>query len=495
MSILPPEDPVARLLAVAAKNPEGSAVISRDGEISYRRFVELAGQVAATILKDSRSVYATIRLPQGTQAYASMFGVLMAGCCYSPINVTAPELRRRHIERSFDADVLITNSYFSTPDDHSYRAVINIDQMDIAPISAPRPGHHLAYVIFTSGSTGQPKGVMISRSALAHYISWAVPALGLGPKQKVAQHANIGFDLSVVDIYGSLCSGSSLVPVSDPRDRLLPAEFISDFGITVWVSVPSLIDLMRKSGRMTPTNVQSAKVWFFCGEPLFPQHLEAIFAAVPDATVINAYGPTEATVSCTELRLTADDYHSACRKSAALGDPIPGMRLELVGSDIPDQGEIAIFGPQVAEGYWNDEERTRDAFCAPNSRNDGPNGYLTGDWALRQGGQIYFERRIDRQIKIQGFRIELGEIDAALRDVGALQAHTVHHANELVSFVAGLADSEIPGLLSRLSERLPRYAIPGRVHILDQLPRNANDKIDQLALVKLVTDMEQGKNG
>src|SRR5262249_26705184 len=150
----------------------------------------------------------------------------------------------------------------------------------------------------------------------------------------------------------------------------------------------------------------------FCGEPLLPEHVESIFQVVPTAIIQNAYGPTETTITMTQLTLTAENYRPFCGTSISIGPPIPGMTLDLVGGSHPDEGEIVVSGPQLADGYWLDQDKTRQKFRRTSDSTVRRVEYFTGDWAERQNGNIFFKDRMDFQVKIRGYRIELDEISA-----------------------------------------------------------------------------------
>ena len=480
-------DPVSLLFSCAARDPDRIAVQEHDHQISYDRFSDLVRHLAGGLSQHRAAPKVAIVLPQGHQAYASMFATLMAGGVYSPVNVCHPPARQAQVLAQFQPDIVLTDG-----DDAALRAaapsawfVAPATCAGLAPpLDRAKPGHHLAYVIFTSGSTGTPKGVMISRSALDHYLDWAIPALAITPDDRVSQHPNIGFDLSILDIYAGLCGGATLVPLVTMKDRMLPGEAIRDHSLTVWISVPSVVDLIRRSRHDRPEYLKSLRLLFFCGEPLLPVHLESLFSALPEVRVINAYGPTEATVSCTARVLTAADFRTACRSNVAFGDAIPDMTVTLAGG--ANEGEIMLAGPQLADGYWNDEERTALAFPSVN----GQRHYHTGDFGRIVNGEWFFESRIDRQIKIRGFRLELGDVDAALLEAGALAAHTVlHHSHrdELISFVEASPGFNDQATIAALQQRLPDYAIPARIVVLEHLPRSANDKIDHQALAKLLS--------
>ena len=279
-----------------------------------------------------------ILLPQGAWAYAAMFGTMMAGGVYAPINLDHPPERRRRVLSHFEPDAMIatTEGEFRNLDLSNNCLDIPIDTLGRDALLHPASAGDLAYVMFTSGSTGEPKGVMISRSALAHYVDWAHREMAVTSDDRWSQHPNIAFDLSVLDIFGALCAGASLYPLAQRKERLLPASVIREHRLTIWNSVPSVVDLMRRTGQLDADHLGSLRLITFCGEPLLKQHLDFIFAARPDVCVHNTYGPTEATVSMSLMRLHAHDYTQYCESSVALGLPISGMTVLLEGGDTPD---------------------------------------------------------------------------------------------------------------------------------------------------------------
>ncbi|MCX7135377.1 MAG: AMP-binding protein [Proteobacteria bacterium] len=463
-----------------AAQPAGFAVITRNETLTYGEFGRLVRRLARALAEFGQHPRVLIHLPQGAYAYAAMFATLLAGGYYSPMNLDAPPARQKLIRGQFGADVTVTIAALVGELDGPAEKLVIADDLSTAELASQRPSHDLAYVIFTSGSTGTPKGVMIGRSSLAHYLDWAIPALALGPGDRVSQHPNIGFDLSVLDIYASFCSGAALIPLTDAKDRLLPAEAVRQFKITVWVSVPSVIDLMRRAHQMNADHLESLRLFVFCGEPLLPAHLEAIFGALPKTSVLNTYGPTEATVSCTALTLTAGNYRAACDTTAAFGDAIRGMQLHLVGGENSSEGEIVLAGPQVARGYWNDPDRTEHSFRLLPDRS--AIGYYTGDWGERRNEHIFFCNRMDRQVKVHGYRFELGEVDAALRKAGALASFTVLAGQSIISFVEEPADPR--AMHAELLKHLPGYGMPKEIRVIAQLPRNNNDKIDGQELTR-----------
>jgi D-alanine--poly(phosphoribitol) ligase subunit 1 len=432
-----------------------------------------------------------VALPQGVDAYAAMLAVGLAGGYYVPVNISAPAEKLRLIIRVASPDLILVDDAPSEMllnvirEEVPGAAVLNTGSLrEAAPFKGSGKRHEIAYIMFTSGSTGIPKGVVIPRSALNHYITWATDALDLGQDDRVSQHPNIGFDVSVLEIYGALCSGATLCPVVESSDRLMPARFIFDLNITVWVSVPSVVSLMMYAKQVRASRLRSVRLFLFCGEPLLRQHLDAIFNARPDTTVLNTYGPTESTVSVTCLSLRANSYAAACASSVALGNPISGVGLHLVGGRHPDEGEIVLTGKQLALGYWNDAERTAEKFRSIDVSGLPVRGYFTGDWAERQGGLLFFRERIDFQIKLHGYRIELDEVAAAIRTCGWPMVCVFRHGDSLVAVVEAQdgVRFDAASLRAEVAKRIESYAVPAEIRAMPRMPRNVNDKLDRDAV-------------
>lgn len=470
-----------RLLETAALWPSQPAVDDDGCITTYEELASLIRRMATALSESARPPQVLIHLPQKAEAYAAMFAAAYAGGFYSTTNVALPPQRRRMTFEAFAPTVVITSE--ALRDEAAEAApqarVLTIEKLPAAEMTEAAAPHRLAYVMFTSGSTGKPKGVMISREALDHYVAWTLEAMEVSRADRWSQHPNIAFDLSVLDIYGALCGGATLVPLTGAKDLLMPAQAIRNRALTIWNSVPSVLNSMIGIRQVTESNFRSLRLMTFCGEPLQRMHLDGIFAARPDLVVHNTYGPTEATVSCTLLRLTAGNYRSACDKNVAIGDPIPGMQISLLDDGHSDEGEIVITGKQLADGYWNDPELTARQFREVNLSGRSERGYYTGDWGYRRGRHVFFGSRIDHQVKIRGERVELGDIGAALMGCGfgfacaVLVDDTLHGVFE--------SDDELVAeaiIRERLARSLPLHLIPKAFHRLPKLPRNANDKID-----------------
>lgn len=488
--VVAPISYLQRFAEAAARHALRPAVIEGPRTVSYGELDSNARRIARQLVDSQALPRVLIHLPQTAEAFAAMFAVAQAGGFYTTTNVAAPPERRKSTFEAFAPAAIITNGELAAearrycPSAH----IVDVDTLGREELATPAEPHRLAYVMFTSGSTGQPKGVMISKSALSHYVDWVMDAMAVTPEDRWSQHPNIAFDLSVLDIYGALCAGAALIPITGV-DLLMPAQAIRRHGLTIWDSVPSVLTSMIKIRQATPKNFESLRMLTFCGEALQKMHVEAIFNARPDIVVHNTYGPTEATVSCTLLRLTAANYEAACQSSVAIGDPIPGMAIDLVGGADGNDGEIVISGPQVAEGYWNDPALTAEKFRRFEAGGSEKFGYFTGDWAQRAGPHVYFRGRVDNQVKVRGERIELDDISAALMNCGCGFACVVKIGDELHGmFEYDDAIPEAQALRETIGKYLPVHLIPQHFHAMASLPRNANGKVDLAAVCRWIEE-------
>lgn len=480
---------IDRLLTQAALRPDKPAVVERSRTISYAEFADRTREFAA-LFADSDRRRVLVATEKGFAAYAAMFGSLMAGGTYAPVNVASTKGRLRHICGSFDPDIIVAAEPMAS-DLREFSSARVIDPL--ARFSARQRDVEsrdpIAYVIFTSGSTGEPKGVAIPRHALDHYVAWLGPALDLQPGDRMSQHPNIGFDLSVLDIYGALCFGASLHPFIDGGARLLPARKVRDDKLTVWNSVPSVLSIMETAKELDREHLDSVRLFTFCGEILRTDHVAKIFAARPDAIVLNTYGPTEATVAMTCRTMTAENYEAVCTSSAPIGDAIGGMRLDLIGGpgDGDDEGEIVISGPQLAAGYWMDGPLTASKFRDHTIGDQVTRAFFTGDYAIRHNDEMHFLGRKDDMIKLRGHRMHLGAVHHALQEVGWASSCVFERDGALFAAVERRDDAvfDQARILTDLSSRLEAYALPTEIRVMDRLPRNSNDKVDAVAVKRM----------
>jgi D-alanine--poly(phosphoribitol) ligase subunit 1 len=352
------------------------------------------------------------------------------------------------------------------------------------------------YITFTSGSTGEPKGVVITLGCLQHFVAWMVG------EQKFAElgetflnQAPFSFDLSVMDLYCSLATGGTLFSIG--RDLLANPKMLyralARSNVTTWVSTPSFVQMCLVEETFREAMLPHVRRFLFCGETLTPQTAANLLERFPNAEVWNTYGPTETTVATTSIRI--DDEILQKYPTLPVGRPMPGAQVLIVNptGDIlwpRRQGEIVIVGPNVSPGYLARPNLTAKAFFEHREQR----AYRTGDKGRFRDRLLFFEGRIDQQIKLNGYRVEIGDIEVNLRalpgvrDAIVLPVMKDSAAQSVAAFVilssrAGRSEFESAHKLrTELGQRLPLYMLPRRFVFVDEFPMTANGKADRAQL-------------
>ena len=351
------------------------------------------------------------------------------------------------------------------------------------------------YIIFTSGSTGKPKGVEVTTGNLEAYLAWSV---GLVDEKAgvFLNQAPFSFDLSVMDTWTGLATGSAVVCLShdmvdDPAKR---DTFLKDKGITYWVSTPSFADLCLGDPAFGPGLLPDLKKFLFCGEPLKKATVERLMERFPAAGIVNTYGPTETTVCVTAVPMARAML--AAEGPLPVGYVKPGTEMYTMSEDgkrLPagEKGELIITGDTVAKGYYHNPEKTAAAFFTDDKGNrayhTGDLGYVTSD------GMVYCAGRADSQIKLHGYRIELGDIEKNLMQIpGVKSAAAIPEKKDGEIYGIAACILQEPGedtsyarrkaIRNALAERVPAYMVPKRVAFFESFPMTNNGKLDRKAL-------------
>lgn len=364
----------------------------------------------------------------------------------------------------------------------------------------PATPDDIAYIIFTSGSTGIPKGVPILHRNVCAYLTHVVSRYEAGPGSRLSQTFDLTFDGSVYDLFVAWGSGGTLV-VPRRSQLLSPVKFINAQRLTHWFSVPSLVSFAARLGTLAPGSMPTLRWSGFGGEPLTLTQARAWQAAAPASTVVNLYGPTEITVTCTEYQLPRRlaDWPRPANGTVPIGTCYASMEFLLLDEDGKPgtDGELCIRGPQRFPGYLEpannvgrfvslDNNGAVHSYIGSSPLTD-QHWYRTGDRVAVQDGELVHLGRIDHQVKVRGYRIELGEIEARLREQAGVRDAIVvavegpDGENDLEAAVSGTG-GDTEQLYSALGVRLPTYMIPRRITAFDELPLNRNGKIDRLAL-------------
>ncbi|MFD7409659.1 amino acid adenylation domain-containing protein, partial [Streptomyces sp. NPDC059866] len=487
--------------ARVAEAPDAVAVLSGDGSAVYT-YGELnarANRLARLLVE--RGVgpeqLVALALPRSPELIVAVLAVWKAGAAYLPVDVEYPVERVRFMLEDSRPTAVLTDMSTAglVPDSVGEHAVVALDDPEVEgrlaglsgadPADADRRGalraEHPAYVIYTSGSTGVPKGVVVAHAGLVNLVASSGPELELGPGSRVLQFASPSFDAATWDWSLALLSGAALV-VADAGE-LAPGAALTrvlcDAGVTYCMVPPSalpLLDVARVPASMTVVVGGEA-----CGPDVAGRWSVG-------RRMVNAYGPTEATVCAT----MSGPLSGAV--VPPIGRPIGNVRVYVLDgglSPVPPgvPGELYVAGVGVARGYLNRPGLTAERFVADPFGPAGSRMYRTGDLVRwNADGTLQFLGRADDQVKLRGFRIELGEIEAALTscpDVAGAAAVIREDRpgdRRLVGYVVPDGPVDVSQVKNAVAARLPEYMVPAAVVVVDALPLTPNGKLDRKAL-------------
>jgi amino acid adenylation domain-containing protein len=498
--------------AQVERTPDAIAIVFEDEQLTYRELNDRANRLAHSLLRLNvgPEVPVGVCLERSKEVVISLLGILKAGGVYLPLDPAYPKQRIGFMLEDSKAPVIVTQERLiqGLPEHRARVLCLDSDWEAIGresgenPICSSQP-ENLAYIIYTSGSTGRPKGVLVSHGSIAEHCRDAERYYQLQPTDRVLQFSSMSFDLSLEQILPTLIVGARLVVVG--REVWRAGEFHSkaaEFGLTV-VDLPTGYwqELVQEwaAGPEPALNAQY-RLFLVGGDTMLPEVLNLWQqTSLGSVRLINAYGPTEATITATAFEAKSRPGNSARPHRVPIGRPLANREIYILDRHcnpvpIGVPGELHIGGRSLARGYLNQPELTADRFIPdPFSNTAGARMYKTGDLARHlPDGNIEYIGRTDHQVKIRGFRIELGEIEAALAQHPAVRQAIVSTHQEvpaekrLIAYVVGDREHAPTAndLRSFLKDKVPEYMVPSVFILLDCLPTMPNGKIDRNALPK-----------
>ncbi|MFE3170392.1 amino acid adenylation domain-containing protein [Amycolatopsis sp. NPDC059090] len=475
----PPPAPLSELVARHAENaPQRTAVDAADGTLTYaelhKRVERLAGVLAARGIGPEQVV--AIVAPRSAAYLTAVLAVLRVGAAFAPIDAATPPARIAKLLANTTATLATSSTVDLLPPGSDPVVLDALDDLPTAALPHQALPDNAAYLLHTSGSTGEPKGVLVTRDSWARLAATWAERLGLTGESRVAQLASAAFDASVAEIGAGLVAGATLVIPEVPTAGEDLAKWLDDQAVTELLLTPTVLaSLPEGSLRDVRT--------MFVGSEACPTDLAARWHA-DRRRVVNAYGPTEATVSATLW-----DFEPGVETpTVPIGRPHRGAQVYVLDAALKPvppgvTGELYLAGSGVARGYLGQPGRSAERFVACPFGPPGARMYRSGDLA-RWGydGLLEFRGRADDQVKVNGIRVEPGEIEAAL-----LARPDVEHAvvvlreGRLVGYVTGsTVDTE--AALADLAGRLPSGLVPGALVVLESIPFTRNGKLDRSAL-------------
>ncbi|MDB4951628.1 MAG: Malonyl CoA-acyl carrier protein transacylase [Gemmatimonadetes bacterium] len=473
--------------AQAARTPHAAAVLFHGQRVSYAELDARANRLAHHLraLGVGAETCVGVCLERNPDLIAALLAVLKAGGAYVPLDPAYPRERLEWMAQDAGVRLVLTSTVLA-PRLPGGTEPVCVDALagELAPLpeGAPEDGaapENLSHVIFTSGSTGRPKGVMIRHAATVARLRWLREEMSDDERAGVLASTSVSFDVSVAEIFGTLCWGGTLVLVENALE--LPRA-AAEAPVRSAFMVPSAAaELLRSDG--IPAALRTLNL---AGEALPADLARGLHARGTALRVRNLYGPTEDTTYSTASRVEP----AAAR--VRIGRPLPGGRayvldaaLAPVPAGVP--GELYLGGVGLARGYAARPDLTAERFLPDPFGLAGSRMYRTMDRARwTADGELEYLGRTDFQVKVRGFRIELGEIETALRahprvrDAVAVVRDEAGGGRRIVAYATGGVPAE--ALRAHLRERLPEYMIPAAFVAVDRLPLTPNGKVDRGAL-------------
>jgi len=428
------DSPVQLLSDRVAEAPGALALLSPDGECTRAQLWEDAGRIAAALVRSgvASGEPVALLLDPGGDLVRSVWGVLRTRSPYLPLAPEYPQERLRFMVKDSGAGVIITQEHLRQ---QALAVAAGVPVMTVEEMLTASPDSgddglggvsaataaDVAYVIYTSGSTGRPKGVMVQHRALAHQMRW-IGAQGVLPADaRILQKTPFSFDAAQWEIVATAVG--AVVVTGQPglhRDPDALARAVQQHAVTALQCVPTLWRALAESGQLgscdTLTHLYSG------GELLTVALARRLRQAVPGCELVNLYGPTETTINTTAFRVTDRWLSQHASGGVPLGDPVTDMRLLVLDEALTEvadgeTGELFITGPQLALGYLDNPDLTREQFLTRETLAGATQRmYRTGDRVTRQGDQLLFGGRVDHQVKVNGHRIETDEVRLAVTE-------------------------------------------------------------------------------
>ena len=457
---------------VVTRTPDAPALSFEGQTISYRQLDERSGRLAAVLQRHGARPGARVALclPRGIDVFVALLAVIRCGAAYVPLDPEYPRKRLDYVLADTSASFVVTSSGLASlfPDSRTVEVDRIVTSSELAVRTTVTPDD-VAYVIHTSGSTGRPKGVEVTHGSLVNLVFAQRDAFGVTPDDRVLQFASLSFDASVSEVFVTWAAGACLVVApSDGRVGDGLQSTLSRYGVTLATLPPTALS------DLDPAANPGLSTLITAGEPC-PRWLVDRWGA--GRRLINAYGPTEATVCATTAELSPGD-------DVVIGRPIANVAVYVLDEQarpvsIGAIGEIYIGGDGVARGYLGrpaltDERFVRDPF-------GGGRMYRTGDMArMRVDGTTEFLGRNDDQVKIRGHRIELGELESLLAEHPAVTVAVAVIVNQqLFAYVVPVVPE---GLSEWIAGSVPAHLVPAALLPLSQVPVGPSGKVDRLKL-------------
>lgn len=478
------------------KFPNRTALIINGNKFSYQWLLDKAMSISHQILREDTSETNLIGLytDNDEYTYAALIAILLSNKGFVPLNHKFPNDRLQKIIDDAGIKTIVHN-HTSLNRINEFN---NIKSLILNSINLKSITHNYqpvdeqtVYILFTSGSTGVPKGIPITNKNFTSLIKALNKRYSLNEDDRVLQAFELSFDVSLACIFIAWEHGCSLIiPDMDGIVAVSAFKAIYDHQATFVTIPPSSIFYLKKLKMLGAIQIPSVHTTLFTGEALPYKLVTEWKTSALNTIVENAYGPTETTVWSLFYLLDDKTDGQTINGLCPIGEGLDGIRCRIVNENNEDvmdgeRGELIVEGDQIFKGYWNNDEKTTQAFYGDAENKQ---WYKTGDIVVKnEYKNIVYINRKDNQVQVNGFRVELGEVEHALKKASGLDSIVVlakitDDYTDLYAFIEG--KFELAQLQSNIKDLLPFYMIPRHFKSVNPLPINTNGKIDKQLLIK-----------
>lgn len=489
----------------AEKHPDKIAFADAAKERTFAGLRKEARAVASGLIdKGLRKKPVVVYMEKGVDVITAFMGIAYSGNFYSPIDVTMPISRVNKILEVLSPQVIITTSELAgNVKDFLFQGEVliwedeitqEIQEEKLAEVQGKIIDTDLLYVLFTSGSTGLPKGVTITHRSVIDYIDWVTETFQIEADDSFGNQAPFYFDNSILDIYSTVKSGATchIVPQTLFSQPVRLLEYLKEKKINTIFWVPSALIIVSKVKAFRNVDLNGTlKRCLFCGEVMPNKQLNIWRKYLPEVQYANLYGPTEITDACTYYMV---DREFSDDEPLPIGIPMKNTEILVLNEENQpvgegEVGELCVRGTSLSMGYYNNPEKTREAFVQNPLNQTVPEIiYRTGDLVKYNAyGELIYLSRKDFQIKHMGHRIELGEIETAVSSIQEISLCCCLY-DEKRSKIVLFLDTELEKayIIEQISKLVPSYMYPNKVIVLENMPINANGKIDRVKLKEML---------